>query len=172
MSRKALSVGIVASALASACAMLPPEAPREARWVSCDTSRPGARCDVRITADPGGAYSCGLGRFSVEPEYLELRGGRPVNIHWDLSRPFQFCDGDGATLKPGWSSANGQTFESFGADGKDGTRSEFGKTSACKSFWSWRWGNGSHGATYTYEIRFRHPSTGETCRIDPFIRNG
>ena len=172
MSIKSLSVGVGATLVVTACAMLPPEAPREARWVPCDTSRPGARCDVRVAQDPNGNYTCGLGRFSVEPDYLELRGGKPVNIQWDVPAPFKFCDGDGVALKSGWSSANGQTYESFGSDGKDGTRAEFGKTSACKSFWSWRWGNGSPGTSYTYEIRFRNPNTGETCRIDPFIRNG
>ena len=101
MSRMTLSIAISAGVLAAACASMPPEAPREARWAPCDTSRPGARCDVRIAQDPNGNYSCGLGRFSVEPDYLELRGGKPVNIQWDVPAPLKFCDGDGVALKPG-----------------------------------------------------------------------
>ena len=87
MSVKSLSVAVGGAFFFTACAMLPPEAPRAARWAPCDTSRPGARCDVRVAQDPNGNYTCGLGRFSVEPDYLELRGGKPVNIQWDVPAP-------------------------------------------------------------------------------------
>lgn len=146
--------------------------PATARWTTCNTASPGARCDVRVVRDANGSYSCGLGRFSVDPDYLELRCGRPVNIQWDVPAPFAFCDGDGVDLKDASASGRTQVYESFGSDDKNGARSGLGTTAACKSFRNWRWGNTTPGATYAYEIRFRDPRTGDQCRIDPFVRNG
>ena len=175
-----MTIRTIAAALAAGVALLgcptmtpkdPPRAGAEAQWVSCNTANPGARCDVRVTQDPNGPYSCALGRFRVEPDFLELTGGRPVNIQWELSAPFTFCDGDGVDLKSGWASASRQVFESYGSDKKDGARSGFETSAACRSFRNWRWGNTTPGGEYAYEIRFRNRNTQERCTIDPWLRN-
>lgn len=168
--RLTLAATTLAAALAG-CAHFGVGVPVDARWIACDTSPPGARCDVRISRDAGGAYSCALGRFRVDPDYLELRGGRPVNIQWELPDGFVFCDGDGIALKQTWGGGPAQVFENYGSDRKDGARSGFETSAQCKPFRNWRWGNTTPGGTYAYEIRFRNRTTGERCTIDPWIRN-
>ena len=165
-------ISVLASLLVAGCATPPKSAPVDARWVACSTTLPGARCDVRVIPDANGPYACALGRFRVEPDFLELRGGRPVNIQWELPAPFALCDGDGTALKPEWASGNAQVFESYGSDGKDGARAGFEKTGTCKSFRNWRWGNATPGEIYAYEIRFRNRNNQERCTIDPWVRNG
>ena len=173
-----MTIRTIAAALAAGVVLLgcgtmsPKQTPRSlaaASWVQCNTG--GGRCDVRVTRDPNGPYSCALGRFRVEPDFLELTGGRPVNIQWELPDQFTFCDGDGIDLKPDWASASRQVFEPYGSDRKDGARSGFEAKAACRPFRNWRWGNTTPGGEYAYEIRFRNKDTGQGCTIDPWLRN-
>jgi hypothetical protein len=148
-----------------------PRAADSAAWTLCDASQPGARCDVNVVRNDGtGRYSCSMGRFDVNPEFLEFRGGRPVNVRFNLPSGFEFCAGDGAALKAGsLSSSYPQLYESFGADKNDGTRADAAK--ACRQFWIWNWGNVGAGTQHEYLIRFRDRE-GRQCTIDPFFKNG
>ena len=158
-----------AGALATGCTMSPRLADT-AVWSLCDASRPGARCDVNVVRnDATGRYSCAVGRFDVNPEYTEFRGGRPVNVRFNLPSGFEFCEGDGAALKAGSLTSYSQLYETFGADKDDGTR--VAPTAACRQFWMWHWGNVGVGTVHEYLIRFRDRD-GRQCTIDPFFKNG
>jgi len=170
MNIRILTAAAVASALASGC-MMGPRATDSAVWSLCDASRPGARCDVNVVRnDSTGKYACALGRFDVSPDFLEFRGGRPVNVRFSVPSGFEFCAADGAALKAGSLSASyPQLYESFGADKDDGSRVDTAK--ACRQFWIWNWGNLGAGTQHEYLIRFRDMS-GRQCTIDPFFKNG
>ncbi|MEO8484701.1 MAG: hypothetical protein ABI585_00040 [Betaproteobacteria bacterium] len=172
MKRKAITLVLAVGAVLFGCGPMPVRAPLDAAWTRCNTGGSGPRCDIRIVADNSGPYSCGLGRFRVEPDFLELVGNRPVNIQWELSDPFAFCDRDGVDLKAGFESGRSDVFENYNSEGKDGATSGFATAGTCKSFRNWRWGNSSADTTYAYEIRFSDKRTGQRCRIDPFIKNG
>lgn len=172
MSLRNLSVGIGAMLLLAACASTMSQAPRDARWVTCDTSRPGSRCDVRIVEDATGPHTCALGSFRVEPETLELTGRRPVFLQWEAPRGYAFCDRDSVTLKPGFDAARGDVYESFSSDDVSGSRKHLDTEAQCRPFRSWRWANANPGSTHAYQIRFSDPKSGRSCTIDPWIRNG
>ena len=154
------------------CAMPPRAMVESAAWTFCEASSPGARCDVKVVASSTGRYRCDSGRFDVVPEYMQLRGGRPVNVRFSLPADYQFCSADGAALKAGsLSGSYSQLYESFAADKDDGSRSSFDATKNCRGFWIWNWGNVGAGTEHEYLIRFRDRD-GRQCTIDPFIRNG
>jgi len=143
-----------------------------ASWTPCDASRPGARCDVNVVASSTGRYRCDIGRFDVQPEFMEFRGGRPVNIRFSLPDAYQFCAADGPALKSGsLSMSYGQLYESFGADKNDGSREAFDVAKACRSFWMWNWANTNPGSEHEYLIRFRDRD-GRQCTIAPWFKNG
>lgn len=171
MSTRMLAGLAVAGTLAAGCAMSP-RAIDTASWTVCDASAPGARCEVRIVANATGKYSCALGRFDVQPDFLQFRGGRPVNVRWTVPDGLQFCSGDGAALKSGFlSSSYSQLYETFGADKDDGSRIAIDIAKACRTFWFWQWGNLGAGTEHEYLIRFRDRD-GRQCTIDPWFKNG
>lgn len=173
MSARSMTLAVLAGAALAACVPMPPRGPTDlAAWTRCNTAGPGNRCDVQVVRDDAGPYACALGRFRVIPDALELTGGRPVNLQWEVPRGFGFCDGDGVRLKAGYEFGQEFLWETFASDDKDGNRKAIEAASACRQFTNWRWGNGNSGSTYAYMIRFRDPGTGRTCTIDPFIRNG
>jgi hypothetical protein len=164
----ALALGVIAS-----CAHHRPDPPAAAAaWVPCSTEAPGARCDIRVIRDANGPYSCELGRFRVEPDFLGLTGRKPVNIQWELPQGFGFCDGDGVGLKPDYRFAQKEVLETYSSDSKDGARAGFEPVAPCRKFRVWRWGNAAPGVVHAYEIRFHEAPAGAQCRIDPWIRNG
>lgn len=154
------------------CAAQQSLAPAAAQWTPCSTGGSGARCDVRITPDPMGRYECELGKFRVEPDFLGLTGGRPVNIQWNAPQGFGFCDGDGVRLKPQFAFGQPQVLESFASDANDGGRLGFEASAACKPFRNWRWGNATPGQVFGYDIQFSDKGTLRRCKLDPWIRNG
>jgi len=144
--------------------------PRDARAVDCDTRSGGARCDIAIRA--GSAYSCDAGRFDVDPDYLALRGGRPVNMFWRLPDGFAFCGTDGVYLASPLSADDRQVIESFGSNNSDGSRESNAFIAAnCSASWHWNYRN-QGASTYKYGIQFTHKASGRKCVIDPFIKNG
>lgn len=163
----------VAAIVLVGCSMPMRKAAETAAWTPCDASRPGARCDVSVVSNNStGRYRCDIGRFDVSPEFVEFRGGRPVNIRFSLPQGYQFYSGDGPALKSGFLSGSyGQVYESFGADKDDGSREAFDATKACRSFWMWNWANTNPGSEHEYLIRFRDRE-GRQCTIDPFFKNG
>ena len=173
MTRNKLVVAAAVAVLAVAAGcVIGPGAPEKAAWRECNASSPGARCDVAVVASSTGKYSCAIGRFDVEPDFLKFRGGRPVNVHFSAPGGYQFCSGDGAALKSGsLASSYSQLYESFGADKDDGSRTSIDATKACRSFWIWHWGNIGVGTQHEYLIRFRDRD-GRQCTIDPFFMNG
>jgi hypothetical protein len=143
--------------------------PADARSADCGTG-PGARCNIDIRA--GSKYSCDFGRFDVDPDVVNLRGGQPVNIIWSLPTGFGFCGQDGVYLNAAISGENRQVIESFGSNNVDGSRESNSFVAAnCSANWHVNYRNHGDGA-YKYSIRFTHKSSGRTCTIDPFIRNG
>jgi hypothetical protein len=173
MSTKRKLTAVAVALLLFGCAQIS-MAPREARWVECDTTRPGAHCDITITPNAQGPYFCEAGGFAVSPDYLQLRGSKPVTLSWRLQAPWRFCDGDDAFLKPGWAVGSSQVFETFRSEKEDGARGAHGTTAACTPVRNWTWQNnpGSAGNQYRYGLRFRNPQTGQTCTIDPWFQNG
>jgi hypothetical protein len=173
MSTRTIAAAIAAGIVLYGCAQVP-LAPRDAPWVACSTTQPGAHCDVRITANPQGKYACEAGRFDVEPDYLKLEGSRPVVLSWRLDGPYRFCDGDDAFLKPGWDVGSTQRFETFRSEKEDGARAGHGKVAACTPVRNWTWQNepSSAGSQYRYGLRFRNTQTGVSCTIDPWYMNG
>jgi hypothetical protein len=143
--------------------------PADARSVDCNTG-PGARCDIAIRA--GTKYSCDVGRFDVDPDYIALRGGRPVNMFWSLPDGFAFCGNDGVYLANSLSAEERQVIESFGSNNSDGSRESNAFVAAnCSASWHWNYRN-QGAATYKYGIQFTHKASGRKCVIDPFIKNG
>jgi hypothetical protein len=166
-----LVLPIALAAIALTGCMTSPRMLDSVTWTPCDASRPGARCDVRVVQNPTGKYSCDAGRFDVQPDYLQFRGGKPVTVIFSLPSNDQFCASDGPALKS--SSLLGsyaQLYESFGADKNDGSRTTFDITKACRSVWVWNWANMGTD-THEYLIRFRDRD-GRQCLIDPYFMNG
>jgi hypothetical protein len=172
MSTRTVVAAVAAAVVTFGCAQLP-MTPRDAPWQRCDTSQPGAHCDVRITPNAQGPYFCEAGGFAVDPDYLQFTGGKPVVVTWRLDGPYRFCDGDDAFLKPGWEPGPKQIFETFRSEKEDGARAGHGKIAACTPVRNWVWHNdpGTAGNVYRYGIRFRAPG-GASCTIDPFFKNG
>jgi len=164
-------IALAACVLAAACAPVAPKPTADAKSATCNTTEPGARCNVAVLAN-GSQYRCELGTFDVDPQVVELRGGRPINIFWTLSEPYAFCGQDQVYLKPGVNKDTLQPYESFGSETDDGARGAnqavFGK---CKTKWHWNWSNNGSDL-YVYNIQFTDTRTGRKCTIDPFIRNG
>lgn len=173
MSTRTILATLAVAVVTIGCAQLP-MAPRDARWVECDTTRPGAHCDVIITPNAQGPYFCEAGGFAVEPDYLQFRGSKPVTVSWRLPSPYRFCDADDAFLKPGWDFGRKQVAETFRSEKEDGSRGAHGSTAACTPIRNWTWQNepSSAGNEYRYGIRFRNPQTGQSCTIDPWFKNG
>jgi hypothetical protein len=154
----------------AACAPMPRTPPATVRAADCNTAASGARCDVNVRV--GTQYSCDLGRFDIDPDLLNLRGGRPVNITWTLPDAYGFCGDDNVYLKPSVTSDFRQSYESFGADNLDGSRGPNSMVgAACKSKWHWNWRN-SGTDLYPYNLQFTDRATGRKCTIDPWVRNG
>lgn len=172
MSIQRLSFCVGATFLVAACASAPLSVPLDAKWVRCDTSRPGARCEIRVVEDATGPHTCALGSFRVVPAELELTGRRPVFLQWEAPRGYAFCDRDSVTLKSGFDEARGDVYESFGVDDAIGSRKHLDTEAQCRPFRAWRWANANPGSTHAYQIRFSDPKSGRTCTIDPWIRNG
>jgi hypothetical protein len=163
-------LAIVAGSLLLACAPLPPSPRPGAMASTCDTTPPGAQCNVSIS--PGTTYRCDIGTFDINPEILQLSGGRPVPIFWTLRAPNAFCGQDSVYLKPGVTKDFREPYESFGAEKEDGSRGpNLRIAGTCKQQWHWNWSNTGNG-TYIYNIQFTDTRTGLKCTIDPFIRNG
>ena len=160
----------VAAALA-ACGPMRPSPPTVGiKSAGCDTSTPGARCSVGIR--PGSTYACGEARFTIDPEVLELRGNRPVNIVWTVDAPFAFCGTNSVYLKPGFLQDYQEVYESFSAETDDGVRGpNMTVQGKCKQRWHWNWRNNGN-AYYQYNIELTDTRTGRSCTIDPYIKNG
>jgi len=169
IARFVMLVGAATLTLA-ACAPMPSTPPPGVRSATCDTATSGARCDISVRT--GTQYACELGRFDVDPELLNLRGGRPANLVWTLPEPFAFCGDDSVYLKPGVTTDYREAYESFGSDNADGSRGPNASVSGkCKSKWHWNWRNtGSN--LYQYNLQFSDKNTGRKCTIDPWVRNG
>lgn len=141
----------------------------DVRSVDCHTG-PGMRCDVSIRA--GRTHTCEAGRFDVEPDFIRMRGGRPVSILWRLPDGFAFCAGDGVHLDHSLAFDDRQVLESFGSNSDDGSRETNSAIAAkCSSNWTWNYRNQGE-QTYKYGIQFTHKASGRKCVIDPFIKNG
>ena len=162
---------LAASMLAlCACAPMPPSPPVGVRSADCNTSGGGARCDITVRV--GTQYACELGRFDVDPDLLNLRGGRPVSLVWTLPDPFGFCGDDNVYLKPGVTSDFRQAYESFGSSNADGSRGPNSSVAGtCQSKWHWNWRN-TGTDLYPYNLQFTDRATGRKCTIDPWVRNG
>ena len=142
---------------------------REVSTANCDTG-PGARCTVAIRS--GSTYSCGVGRFDVSPDVVQLRGGKPVNFFWELPDGFAFCNQDGVYLSSAVSPENRQVIETFGSDNADGSRATNEMVAkSCSSKWHWNYNNQGTDL-YKYTIKFTEKSSGRSCVIDPWIKNG
>ena len=160
----------VAATLASCGPFRPSEPGTGIKSVSCDSAAPGARCSVAIRA--GSRFTCGDARFDVDPEVLELRNGRPVNIIWTVDAPFAFCGTNNVYLKPNLSQDYQQMYESFGSESDDGARGPNMTTlGKCKQRWHWNWRN-TGTAYYQYNIELTDTRTGRSCTIDPWVKNG
>lgn len=161
--------GACAVALAiTGCATMG-ETPRAMR--DCETEGGNRTCRIAITASASGAYSCELGRFNIDPDYVRLIGRRPVTLVWTVDRPYAFCDGDRPFLK-GWFASQDEIWESFASDDAGGARKGGERAGACRSSWSWTWNNREPDREHRYGITFRDATSGRTCTIDPFVRNG
>jgi hypothetical protein len=172
MSRIAMLTALLAGVGLVACTHVPEPSPPKPGLAAatCDTGSGSGRCDVTIR--PGSMYSCEIGRFDINPEYLQLRGGRPVNLFWRIDPPFAFCGTDSVFLKPNLAQDYLQPFESFGADTDDGSRGpNAAMLGKCKQRWHWNWRN-SGSALYQYNIEITDTRTGRKCTIDPWVRNG
>lgn len=165
--RNAALVG-AATLLVAGCAAMG-ETPRAMR--DCETEGGNRTCNIAITPHPSGAYSCDLGRFNIDPDYVRLLGRRPVKIVWTVDRPYAFCDGDRPFLK-GVFVGGDEIWESFGSDDASGSRKGGERAGACRSSWSWTWSNGAADREHRYGITFRDATSGRTCTIDPWIKNG
>lgn len=168
MKIRTIAVSAVAVGLLAACPM-PVIVPDSVRAADCSTG-PGARCDVAIRT--GGRYVCDAGRFDVDPDYIRMRGTRPVNVMWTLPDNYAFCGADGVSINGALAAERRQVIESFGSDSEDGSRAPSAFIAAnCAAKWHWNYSNEGTD-TYKYTIRFTHKPSGRKCVIDPWIKNG
>jgi len=151
------------------CASMDPK-PFAAR--DCETEGGNRVCRIAITQHPSGNYACELGRFNIDPDYVRLLGRRPVTITWTVSRPYAFCDGDRPFVKGGLFASPDEVWESFASDDAEGARKGGERAGACRSSWSWTWNNREPDREYRYGITFRDVTSGRTCTIDPWVKNG
>lgn len=165
--RLAASACAVALTVTGCTSMGEPRAMRD-----CETEGGNRTCRIAITASSSGAYSCALGRFNIDPDYVRLLGRRPVTLVWTVDRPYAFCDGDRPFLKSTFFGGADEVWESFGSDDAAGSRKGGERAGACRSSWSWTWNNREADREHTYGITFRDATSGRTCTIDPWIKNG
>lgn len=145
--------------------------PHGAKIGTCNTASFGGQCKIAVVESASG-HSCALGKFDVDPEGLELQGGKTAYIRWSLPDKYEFCaaEGDGVFPKVETAAARVVT-EAYTSDREDGSRGAIAPSASCRSFYHWTHVNKPAGIITHYEIRFRDKA-GTVCVIDPWIKNG
>lgn len=169
MKKTSWMLAIGPALILAGCASLDPK-PFAAR--DCETEGGNRTCQIAISPQPNGPYVCDLGRFDINPDFVRLLGRRPVTLTWTLARPYAFCDGDQPFLKGAGLSGDAEIWESFGSDDAIGSRKGGERAGACRQSFSWTWNNRDADREYRYGITFRDATSGRSCTLDPWIKNG
>lgn len=164
-------------ALAAGCATPNDPAAPGPGSISASALNPGEcnnkRCVVEISLASG--TNCNNGRTAINPDELQLPDNTVFNkgrvLVWRFKDGFnaKFCPskGDGVFLQP---FRQGSFFERAGGTDQDEGGEEDQAVDRCfKRFRIFNW-NGDM-ERFRYFVHFTGP-TGETCKIDPWIKNG